>query len=84
MAIKGITNANSAEPFDPNQYKGWGSSHNIALGPLDIVLIGGDNYPNFSTGTMGASYNEGGGGVSLGLPLGYTYQTAYTSFPGDW
>jgi RHS repeat-associated protein len=85
VAIKGIANVNSAKPFDPNQYAGWGSSNNVGIGVMDFVVNGGDNYPNFSTGTMGATYNESGGGVSDGpLPFAYTYQTSYTFFPGDW
>lgn len=84
VAIKAITN-NKREPFDPNQYAGWGSSHNIGIGVVDVVLIGGDNSPNFSTGTMGATYTESGGGVSWSFPpASYTYQTSYTTFIADW
>jgi hypothetical protein len=83
VAVKSITNKNTTKPFDPNQYGGWGSSHNIGLGVWDWSLLGGDNYPNLSTGAMGASYVESGGGVSLGSPLGYTYQIGYTRFFGD-
>jgi RHS repeat-associated protein len=84
LTVKAITNRDSTTPFDPNQYAGWGSSHNIGIGVIDIVPIAGDNRPGHFTGTMGASYFESGGGVSYGLPLAYTYQMSKTFFPGDW
>jgi hypothetical protein len=84
VAVKSITNKDSTRPFDPNQYRGWGSSHNVGVSIVDIVLLGGDNLPNEFTGAMGASYLESGGGVSFSIPIAYTYQMSKTFFPGDW
>jgi hypothetical protein len=40
ISIKGIKNVKPGKPFDPNQYGGPGSSHNIGIGIIDIVPKG--------------------------------------------
>jgi hypothetical protein len=86
IAVKAITLKDRSKTFDPNQYGGWGSSHNIGVGIWDIVPLGGDNSGGDWLGSMGASYYESGGGVSpwSAIPVSYTYQMSRTLFPGDW
>jgi len=64
--------------FDIEDINGWGATHNVAAGPLDVVLNGGNlNYTN-SPLYFGNKYTVHGAGLSFGSPVGYTYEVSKT------
>jgi len=64
--------------FEIGDYNGFGSSDNYGVSIVDFIY--GGNIDPFKSPLFeyGATYEEAGGGISYGSPLGYTRQFTYT------
>ena len=74
----GIINKTIYSPnFSVNDYDGYISSIDFAIGPLD-ALIGGDNYEQTWKSKFGINYGENGFGLSFGFPIGAVWNMGKT------
>lgn len=70
--------------FTVNKYRGFGSSFEASLGPVDWVITGGDNYEEHFYSKSGDWYTETGYGLSLSpFPAGIVWNFGKTHFLFD-
>ena len=65
--------------FDADMYGGFNTSIDGGIGPIDLTLVGGDNEFDRYQSEFRTLYEEYGWGVSLGSPLGFSWQMGHTT-----
>ena len=64
--------------FSVEQYQNYSSSYDIGILVFDAVIVGGDNYEDRYQSRLGATYGENGWGISVGSPIGVTWNSGRT------
>lgn len=64
--------------WDVRDLQGYCSSYNLGLSNYDISFGGDLDEDGTNPFAIGYSYWKGGGGVSIGSPVGLTWQQGYT------
>jgi hypothetical protein len=64
--------------FSVDHYQNYSSSYDIGILTFDAVIVGGDNYEDRYQSRLGATYGENGWGISVGSPIGVTWNSGRT------